>query len=123
MNELAPIVLVFRLAVGDGPAEPARFENVVMPSATQPAADRFFAEDKLQHFFMSFATTQLAYGAARAAGVERDAALVGAGAASAAAGLWKEFRDRRAGLPFSGKDLVWDALGTGAGVAVADRVR
>lgn len=138
MNELAPIILAFQLTFG-GPA-PREALPPQHPVAHPPTAqatyvatawqrrrqtnpDRWFAEDKLRHFFMSYATTQIAYGAARLAGAERDPALIGAAGASAAAGVWKEWRDRRLGGPFSGRDLVWDALGTGAGVAVASRIR
>lgn len=109
MNELFPLVLAFRIAVGGPP--------------TQMTPDRWFAEDKLKHFFMSFAATNLAFGAARTTGLEGGPALLVAGAASAAAGLGKELHDRRNGRPFSRKDLVWDALGIGTGLLLAADAR
>jgi uncharacterized protein YfiM (DUF2279 family) len=109
MNELAPIVLAFRIAVGS--------------QAAAPPPDKWFAEDKLQHYFMSFATTQLAAGAARAAGFERSPSLAVGVAAGASAGLWKEWRDRRRGGPFSTRDLVWDAAGIASGVVVMKQLK
>ena len=129
MNELAPIVIAFRLAVGGAPAPvPAPAPREIAPVEARAAAppdrpDNWFAEDKLRHFMMSVAITQLTFGAARAADLDRDASLAAAAGVSLGAGVWKEFRDRRLGLRFSGKDLVVDALGTGAGVAVASRIR
>lgn len=89
----------------------------------QPAApgDRLFGEDKWKHFFTSFIITSLGATGARVAGLEREWSLgVGAGL-SLSAGAAKEYADFRnpsRGNP-SALDLVWDALGTGAGVVVA----
>ncbi|HEY8470139.1 MAG TPA: hypothetical protein VIL18_10880 [Longimicrobiales bacterium] len=85
--------------------------------------DRWLAEDKLRHFLASFGGTNLAFGALRTAGLDREPAMAGAAAAALAAGLWKEWRDRRAGGLFSGKDLVWDGLGILAGLALASATR
>ena len=63
--------------------------------------DRWFAQDKVLHFTASLGA----------------AAIVGA------AGLWKEWRDRRRGAGFSARDLVWDGLGIVAGLAVAANTR
>ena len=127
MNEIAPLVIAFRLALGGNPAPapaPIEIAAVEAPAHAEPdRPDHWFAEDKLRHFMMSVAITQLTFGAARVADLDRDAALAAAAGVSLSAGVWKEFRDRRLGLPFSGKDLVVDALGTGAGVAVSSRIR
>ena len=80
----------------------------------EQSADRWFGPDKLQHFFTSAFVQSAAYGALRRAGAEQGASLAGASMASAAVGVGKELRDRRAGRPFSVADLVWDAAGAGA---------
>jgi len=105
MSPFPPLLLAFRLATAP------------------PAPDRWFGEDKLRHFFLSFAAIGTAYAAARTAGLEPGPARAAAAAATAAAGVWKEHRDRRAGSRFSAKDLVWDGLGLGAGLALTAHVR
>jgi uncharacterized protein YfiM (DUF2279 family) len=85
--------------------------------------DDWFGEDKLQHFFMSFATVSYGYGGARLATVEHEAALTIAIAAGAVAGFGKEIHDKRRGWLFSLKDLVWDAAGVGAAVLLLRSVR
>jgi len=89
----------------------------------QGPADRWFASDKLRHFGISFAATGFAYASLRALGVERRAALAGAGTASLLAGLGKELYDQRLGRRFSLRDLAWDVAGAVAGMALADRSR
>ncbi|HEX7089212.1 MAG TPA: hypothetical protein VF192_03700 [Longimicrobiales bacterium] len=95
----------------------------LLPVSAPWQQDRWLAEDKLRHFLTSFGGTNLAFGALRTAGLDREPAIAGAAAAALAAGLWKEWRDRRAGGPFSGKDLVWDGLGILAGLALASATR
>ncbi len=90
---------------------------------TAAIADAWFAEDKLRHFFMSFAATSFAYGAARTAGLGHGPAELAAGASAAAAGVWKEFHDRRRGGPFSYRDLAWDAVGIAAALILAVQTR
>lgn len=85
--------------------------------------DRWLAEDKGKHFFMSYAVTVLGYAALRTVGLGGTGAVAGAAGVAAVAGLGKEARDRRSGGRFSVKDLVWDAAGIGAGVAIAVRTR
>ncbi|HEX7050560.1 MAG TPA: hypothetical protein VF188_10190 [Longimicrobiales bacterium] len=109
MNGWIPLVLTFHLSIGGGSAA--------------PEPDRWFAEDKLKHFFMSFAATNLAYGAARTAGLGKGAAVLAAGLGAGAAGVGKELYDREHGGPFSHRDLVWDGLGIGAGLVLAVHTR
>lgn len=78
--------------------------------------DRWFAEDKLRHFFLSFAATSFAFSAARSSGLDRTSALATAATGAAVVGVGKEWYDQRSGGPFSFKDLSWDALGILAGV-------
>lgn len=84
--------------------------------------DRWFGEDKLKHFFVSFAATNFAFSAARSTGLDRTPALATAATGTAVVGVGKEWRDRRAGRPFSYKDLSWDALGIVAGVLLLANV-
>lgn len=100
---------------------PARPRLLPVPAPRQQ--DRWLAEDKLRHFLASFGGTNLAYGVLRTAGLDREPAMAGAAATALAAGLWKEWRDRKAGGPFSAKDLVWDGLGILAGLALASATR
>lgn len=92
-----------------------------LPERPAGPPDRLFGEDKWKHFFTSFVITSLGATGARAAGLEREWSLgVGAGL-SLSAGAAKEYADFRnpaRGNP-SALDLVWDVLGTGAGVVVA----
>ncbi len=114
------------LANRGGPAAPgAAFASAPprVPADTTPYPDDWFAEDKLRHFFLSFAATSLAYGAVRTAGLGHGPAEVVAGAGAAAAGVWKEFHDRGIGRPFSRRDLVWDGLGILAGLVLATQTR
>jgi uncharacterized protein YfiM (DUF2279 family) len=90
---------------------------------TEPP-DRWLAEDKWKHFFTSFVATTLAASGARAAGMDaRTSRAAGAGFGMGV-GVWKEIHDHRTpGGHASVRDLVWDAAGVGAGVAVAARSR
>lgn len=105
MNGLAPLVLVFQLSFGGG---------------LHPAShDRWFGEDKLRHFFMSLAVTNMSFAAARTVGVPDVPALIAAGAVSLGLGVGKELHDRNRGGTFSSRDLVWDGVGTGVGLFIS----
>lgn len=84
------------------------------PDPTPTVSDPWVAEDKLQHFALSFAATQTAYGGLSVI-ADHDAAFTGAAITGLALGLAKEIHDARIGRPFSFRDLAWDA----AGVALA----
>lgn len=79
-------------------------------------------EDKLKHFFMSFAITSVGYGVARLA-LDHGPAVVAAIAGGAVAGIGKEAYDTRTGGDASVGDLAWDALGIGAGTALNTQIR
>ena len=85
--------------------------------------DRWIAEDKFKHALSSVAAVNFAYAGGRLVGLDDDAAVITAVLSGAAAGLWKEFHDRRAGHPFSGRDLFWDGLGLGLGFLLVSQVR
>jgi uncharacterized protein YfiM (DUF2279 family) len=120
---LAPLAsrAAFLPAQADSPDCPLRAGDGAASPRVQE--DRWFAQDKLLHFTASFGGFNLAYGALRTAQLGRAPAMVGAAAVAGAAGLWKEWRDRRRGGPFSARDLVWDGLGIVAGLAVAANTR
>ncbi len=84
-------------------------------------ADRWFAPDKVQHFLSSAFVQSMSYGALRTTGLEHGAALAGASAASAVAGVGKEIRDHRSRSEFSFRDLAWDAAGAGAATVLLVR--
>jgi hypothetical protein len=118
MNEL---MLCLCLSFGTGPNRPA---------------DRFFAEDKLKHFAVSFAFTSLASSGARATGIGRGPSLALGATAGMAIGVGKELRDLRAsraraaagdttaeGSTASMLDLAWDALGVGAATILVAQSR
>ncbi len=90
--------------------------------AFQAAGDDWIAEDKLQHFTMSFAATAFAYAGARTA-LDSDAALISAGVVALAAGIGKEIHDARRGQHFCVRDLVWDAAGVALGIVFAHQIR
>jgi uncharacterized protein YfiM (DUF2279 family) len=116
------------------PALPPGWEVPPAPAhASVPAArderrgrrrDRFFAEDKLMHFFTSFAATSLAASGARAVGFDaRDSRRIGM-ATGAVLGIGKEIHDLgRPGQTASVLDLIWDAGGVALGAAVANQIR
>lgn len=116
------------------PSLPPGWEVPPAPAhATGPSArdegrarrrDRFFAEDKLMHFFTSFAATSLAASGARVAGFDaRDSRRIGV-ATGAVLGVGKEIYDLdRPGETASVLDLVWDAGGVALGAAVANQIR
>lgn len=102
--------------------EARMFAEFAEPAAqTDLSEDRWFAEDKFKHFWLSFAATSLTFGFVDAAGLDWPEAGVAAGVVAGGAGVWKEFSDRRRGERFSRKDLVWDALGVGVALLLAGR--
>lgn len=126
MLDSIPLALVVLLNFGT--AAPPGAPDVASQPLGPPAeryipADPWFAEDKAKHFFMAFAATGFAYGAARSVGLGSDAALVTAGTGTMAAGVGKELHDRRAGGRFSTRDLVWNVVGIAAGLVVAANTR
>jgi putative lipoprotein len=85
--------------------------------------DSWFGPDKLQHFFTSAFVQSFGYAALRRSGVEHPAALAGASVVTAAVGVGKEVRDRRAYGEFSVRDLVWDAAGAGSATVLLVHTR
>ena len=86
--------------------------------------DRFFGEDKLQHFFVSFLATSLSASGARAAGLDADTSLWVGAATGTTIGLAKELSDMRNPQETpSLLDFIWDLGGVGAAPAVVAQSR
>ena len=100
-----------------------RTYNLVQFAVAGPTVDdipdSWFAIDKVKHFFMSAFIESVSYSALQAAHANHRPALAGAIGITAAFGLGKEIHDyRNPNNHFSIKDLSWDAIGAGAGVAL-----
>jgi uncharacterized protein YfiM (DUF2279 family) len=91
-------------------------------SPTAPP-DRWFADDKIKHFFTSAFVQSMSYGALRTSGLDHGAALAGASVTTAAVGVGKELVDLRAKGEFSLRDLTWDAAGAGAATVLLVRTK
>ena len=98
-----------------GPLRNRTFEEA---ATVQPSRDAWLGEDKFRHFAMSYAITGFAFAGARVVFGD-DTSLGLAIAAGSTAGLLKEIYDRSRGLPFSKRDLVWDAAGVAVGAIMA----
>jgi uncharacterized protein YfiM (DUF2279 family) len=86
--------------------------------------DRFFGEDKFQHFFVSFLVTSLSASGARLAGLDENTSLWVGAATGTAVGVAKELRDTRTeGETGSFLDFVWDMGGVGAATVVVAQGR
>jgi uncharacterized protein YfiM (DUF2279 family) len=88
-----------------------------------PAGDRWFAADKMKHFFMAAFVQSASFGGMRAVGMSKSSSLAGATALTAGVSIGKEVHDRRSGGEFSFKDLTWDAAGMAAGAALSQHTR
>jgi len=97
--------------------------EVARAHAPPQIEDRWFAEDKMRHFAMAFATTSFGHAGARALGADADVATAIGAAATIVASIGKEVYDRRTGGIFSARDLVWDAAGIVLGVIMLENAR
>ena len=88
-----------------------------------PPRDQWFGRDKIKHFFVSAFAQSVSFSLLRVAGMEGPSAVLGASALTATVSVGKEVRDRRAGGPFSARDLVWDAAGAGAATLYLSRTQ
>lgn len=108
------LLLVFSLHVG---------RNGTAKDSSSADADRWFARDKAQHFFMAAFIQTSAFGALRTVGLSRGASIAGATAATSAVSVGKELWDRTHHGDPSLKDLTWDALGMAAATTLITRAR
>ena len=90
---------------------------------TMSAPDKWFAADKVQHFFIGTFVQSASFGVLRAAKVDRAPALAIASGFSAAAAFGKELKDRRGQGDPSAKDAVWTLAGAAAISPVLARTR
>ena len=81
---------------------------------TLGSPDRWFASDKVQHFFMGAFVQSASYGVFRAASLDKAPAFAAASAVSVTAALTKELRDRNGRGTLSVKDGVWTLAGAAA---------
>ncbi len=110
----------------DAPAPASSLASSPASSPILPSSpgqrDPWLAEDKLQHFAMSFAATAFSYGGARFV-LDPDPASIAAAAAAIGAGVGKEIRDARAGRWFSLRDMAWNLAGVGLGLVFVHHIR
>ena len=86
--------------------------------------DRFFGEDKFQHFFASFLVTSLSASGARLAGMDHDTSLLVGAGTGAGVGVLKELHDARNPRETASLlDLVWDAGGIGHATAIVAQAK
>ena len=83
------------------------------------AHDSLFGLDKPKHFTLSAFIAAGSFGAFEAIGAGRHTAMVGAVSLTSLFGVGREIHDRRTKGLFSFGDLLWDALGAGAGPIIA----
>lgn len=81
---------------------------------TVVAPDKWFAADKVQHFFIGTFVQSASFGVLRAAKVDRAPAFIAASALSASVAVGKEIRDRGGQGDPSLKDLAWTLAGAAA---------
>jgi uncharacterized protein YfiM (DUF2279 family) len=97
--------------------------RVRSPVVVQQVGDAWLGEDKFRHAGASWAAAVFTYAAVRSVHDDGDTAMAVALPVAAALGIVKEIVDHRRGGPFSGRDLVADALGAGAAWLVLREVR
>ena len=92
------------------------FAGSALPSEAQ-AQDNWLGADKVLHFVANIAITTASYSVAMTAwDMDQDEALALGVGISSAVSLAKELYDLHTDGLFSGRDLVWDALGMGTAV-------
>jgi uncharacterized protein YfiM (DUF2279 family) len=132
MRTLPPFILLVTLCALAGPARAQRLETspaagrliapIAIPEAPaeigirqeQARVDAWFAQDKVRHFFTSYAAAAFIFGAATAADLDSDTGMAVSIGTAGVLGVGKEVHDRRRGGWFSVRDLVADALGLAA---------
>jgi uncharacterized protein YfiM (DUF2279 family) len=85
--------------------------------------DRWFASDKVKHFFMAAFVESGSFSALRLTGMHRTPAFNASIGVAAGVSVGKEVYDRLAGGDPSLKDLTWDAAGIAAAGAVLHQTR
>lgn len=83
-----------------------------------PVHDAVFGLDKPKHFLLSAFIESVSFASLQAAGASRHSSMIGGVSATAVFAIGREIHDRRTKGLFSFGDLVWDALGAGAGAVM-----
>ena len=96
---------------------------MVAPFRQVPSPDRWFAPDKVKHFFTSAFIQSASFSVARAAGMSRSSAMVAASVSTVTFSVGKEGVDRRRARQFSFRDLVWDGAGALSAAALLNGTR
>ena len=86
------------------------------------SGDSWIGRDKVKHFVLSAFVHSVAFSVTRSAADRSVAQGVAAGAVLGAGAL-KEVLDRRAGRPFSVRDMVWGAAGGAASASLMNGAR
>ena len=76
--------------------------------------DRWFAPDKVKHFFSAAFVQSVSYGTFRTMRASNNGALIGASAVTATVSIGKEVWDAHGHGTPSVRDLTWDLAGAGA---------
>ena len=92
--------------------------TLLVPSVARADDDPWLSGDKAAHFVASAGIAAGAYGAGTALFDERAHAAAFAASVALAAGLAKEGLDLAGSGQPSARDLVWDGLGTIAGIFI-----
>ena len=89
------------------------------------AQDSWFGPDKFLHFMGAFLATSVSYTVASSAwDMDHDRARMVGAATGVALSLAKELYDSLSGRGHaSGKDLFWDGIGIGAGMAMINLMK
>lgn len=90
---------------------------------TISAPDRWFAPDKVQHFFIGTFVQSASFGVLRAAKVDKRPAMIAASAISMAAAIGKEVRDRGGRGDVSVRDVGWTLADAAAISPILARTR
>lgn len=93
--------------------------SVGMPATARAEEDPWFGPDKAKHFGASAVLAAGGYGIGAVAFEERSSALLLGGGIALTAGVGKEVYDATGAGSASGRDLVWDVVGTAAGLGAA----
>lgn len=125
---LGLLLLLAAAPLGGQGAEPAPAPLLAAAGPIPDYRDRpgLFARDKFYHFGVSAVGSGALYAGGRRVGLGRLRALAASALVMGAAGVWREVGttdrdDLLTRQKASRGDLVWDAVGIAAGLAVADR--
>jgi hypothetical protein len=85
--------------------------------------DPIFGVDKVKHFFIAGFVETMTFAGLQAAGANRSSARGGAIGATVVVSIGREIHDRKTKGLFSVRDLVWDAIGASAAMAVINKTQ